>query len=55
MPYDVYAEALNNRYRIVFTDGTFVILQSPNYHGPSSQCAPLGSGKPAGALPQLRS
>jgi uncharacterized membrane protein len=51
VPYDVYAEALNNHYRIVFTDGTFVILQSPNYRGPSSQCAPLGSGKPASATP----
>ncbi len=34
VPYDVYAEALNNHYRIVFTDGTFVILQSPQLPWP---------------------
>jgi uncharacterized membrane protein len=48
-PYYVYGVAVDNGYKVVFTDGTFVILQSPRYSGPSSQCAPLGSGKPPGS------
>ena len=44
-PGDVLAGALTNDYRPVFTAGTFIVLQSPNYRGPSSACAPLGPGK----------
>ncbi|MDP9118585.1 MAG: DUF2079 domain-containing protein [Actinomycetota bacterium] len=44
-PNEVYAQALSDGYRVVLRAGTFVVFQSPNYAGPSSQCAPLGSGK----------
>ena len=29
------------------SSGSFILLQSPNYAGPSAACAPLGPGKPA--------
>jgi uncharacterized membrane protein len=50
-PYYVYGLAVDSGYHVVFTDATFVILQSPHYRGPSSQCAPLGSGKPVAPSP----
>jgi uncharacterized membrane protein len=46
-PADVYDQSVSNGYRVVFSAGTFVILQSPNYRGPSSACKPLGAGKSA--------
>lgn len=44
-PDEVYNEALRAGYREVFVEGTFVVLQSPDYRGPSAACTPLGSGK----------
>jgi uncharacterized membrane protein len=47
-PDEVYNSALAAGYKAVFTTGTFVVLQAPDYHGPSSACEPLGPGKPPG-------
>jgi hypothetical protein len=44
-PNVVYAQALADHYQVVFRAGTFVVLQSPLYSGPSSACKPLGPGK----------
>ena len=44
-PDKVYNEALEAGYKQVFTTGTFVVLQSPHYRGPSSACTPTGPGK----------
>jgi uncharacterized membrane protein len=44
-PDAVYAQGLADGYKVVFRAGTFVILQSPHYAGPSAACKPLGSGK----------
>ncbi len=41
----VYAEATQHGYVAVLQQANFVLLQSPHYTGPSSQCHPLGSGK----------
>ena len=46
-PNDVYAQAVTAGYRPVMRSGSFVVLQSPNYRGPSSACAPMGGGKTA--------
>ncbi|MCW2647899.1 MAG: putative rane protein [Pseudonocardiales bacterium] len=44
-PNAVYAQAITDGYHVVFRSGTFVVLQSPTYSGPSSACKPLGPGK----------
>jgi hypothetical protein len=44
-PNAVYAQAITDGYHVVFRSGTFVVLQSPTYAGPSSACKPLGPGK----------
>jgi hypothetical protein len=44
-PEAVYQRVIALHYHLVFRSGTFVVLQSPNYHGPSSACRPLGPGK----------
>ncbi|MEP7177640.1 MAG: DUF2079 domain-containing protein [Pseudonocardiales bacterium] len=44
-PNAVYAQAITDRYHVAFRSGTFVVLQAPDYAGPSSDCAPLGPGK----------
>jgi uncharacterized membrane protein len=43
-PNVVYAQAITDGYRPVYRAGTFVVLQSPDYTGPSAECAPLGHG-----------
>jgi uncharacterized membrane protein len=43
-PLDVLIKATQAHYRVVFTSHSFVVLRSPTYSGPSSQCAPLGPG-----------
>jgi hypothetical protein len=32
-------------YREVFRQTTMLVLQSPNYRGPSPECRPLGGGR----------
>jgi uncharacterized membrane protein len=44
-PAPVYAKALVENYTVAFRAGTFVVLQSPEYKGPTKACAPLGPGK----------
>jgi hypothetical protein len=44
-PDDVYGQALVDGYTIVFRESTFVVMQSPDYAGPSQACTPLGKGK----------
>jgi hypothetical protein len=44
-PGDVYGQALVDGYTIVFRESTFVVMQSPDYAGPSKACTPLGTGK----------
>jgi uncharacterized membrane protein len=44
-PNAVYAQAITDGYHVAFRSGTFVVLQSPDYAGPSSDCEPLGPGK----------
>ena len=44
-PDAVYVQAGADGYQVVYRSGTFVVLQSPNYKGPSSDCKPLGPGK----------
>ncbi len=44
-PAAVLAAARAARYVTVFTDGTVLVLRSPDYAGPSSECAPLGRGR----------
>jgi hypothetical protein len=31
-------------YREIFSQDQVILLQSPNYHGSSSRCGPLGTG-----------
>jgi len=40
----VYRQALTDGYRVVYRSGTFVVLQSRDYSGPSDACKPLGPG-----------
>jgi len=44
-PLDVLNTVLHEGYRSVFVSGSFIVLQAPNYAGPTSACKPLGSGK----------
>jgi hypothetical protein len=44
----VLAAARASSYVTVFTDATVVVLRSPDYSGPSSECAPLGRGRKDG-------
>jgi uncharacterized membrane protein len=44
-PNAVYAQVIADHYQVVYRAGTFVVLQSPDYAGPSSECEPLGEGK----------
>jgi hypothetical protein len=44
-PNAVYAQAITDGYHVAFRSGTFVVLQSPDYAGPSSDCTSLGPGK----------
>ncbi|SOD71927.1 predicted membrane protein DUF2079 [Jatrophihabitans sp. GAS493] len=44
-PQSVYAAAIARGYKPVFTDGSMVVLQSPDYSGPTPECRPLGVGK----------
>lgn len=46
-PFQVLMQAQSNDYKIVFRSGPFLVLQSPNYRGPTSACRPLGPGKVA--------
>jgi uncharacterized membrane protein len=45
-PATIYNDALGRGYLVVFTDGSLRLLQSASYTGPSTECSPLGSGKP---------
>jgi hypothetical protein len=47
-PAAVLAAARASSYVTVFTDATVVVLRSPDYSGPSSECAPLGRGREDG-------
>lgn len=44
-PATVLAAARAGRYVTVFTDGPVLVLRSPDYAGPSKECAPLGPGR----------
>jgi hypothetical protein len=44
-PGEVYARFVGDGYRQAFASGSFVVLQAPDYRGPSAACTPLGSGK----------
>jgi uncharacterized membrane protein len=44
-PEVVWDAAIANGYHLVFRSGTWVVLQAPDYTGPSSVCKPLGHGK----------
>ena len=44
-PDAVYADAIKHRYHVVLSTGTWVVLQSADYTGPSDACRPLGPGK----------
>jgi hypothetical protein len=46
-PNVVYAQAITDGYHVVYRSGTFVVLQSRDYVGPSSGCKPLGRGPAA--------
>jgi uncharacterized membrane protein len=45
--FQVLVQAQAEDYQIVFRSGTFIVLQRPDYTGPSSVCKPLGPGKTA--------
>jgi uncharacterized membrane protein len=45
-PFAVLIQAQGEGYTIAFRSGPFIVLQSPDYTGPSKDCAPLGPGKP---------
>ncbi|MFN2517933.1 MAG: DUF2079 domain-containing protein [Jatrophihabitantaceae bacterium] len=45
-PAAVLERATARGYHVAYRRGTFVVLQSPTYAGPSSACRPLGPGKP---------
>jgi uncharacterized membrane protein len=44
-PVTVLAQAQRQGYTVIFRQAKFVLLQSPHYTGPSSQCHPLSKGK----------
>jgi hypothetical protein len=44
-PGPILTEAEQRGYTVIFRQDKFVLLQSPNYTGPSSECRPLGKGK----------
>lgn len=44
-PTAVRDQAVLAGFRQVFARGDFVVLQSPDYAGPSARCAPLGPGR----------
>jgi uncharacterized membrane protein len=44
-PFSVLTQAHAHGYVQVFVQAKFVLLQSPNYAGPSSQCHPLSKGR----------
>jgi uncharacterized membrane protein len=44
-PQAVIEGALADGYHVVYGPGTFVVLQTADYHGPSAACHPLGPGK----------
>ena len=44
-PAAVLAQVQKQGYTVIFRQAKFVLLQSPHYTGPSSQCHPLGKGK----------
>jgi uncharacterized membrane protein len=46
-PAAVLAAARARRYVTIFRDGTVLVLRSPDYAGPSSECGPLGRGRSA--------
>ncbi len=43
-PEDVLSQALAAGYRVIFTQNSLTLLQSPTYAGPSAACRPTGSG-----------
>jgi uncharacterized membrane protein len=43
-PNVVYAQAITDGYQVAYRAGTFVVLQSRTYAGPSAACKPLGPG-----------
>lgn len=43
-PAAVLAQARKHGYTQIFQQANYVLLQSPHYAGPSSQCHPLGAG-----------
>lgn len=51
-PLEVMTAAQSLGYQIVYSTGTFVVLRSPAYTGPSAECKPLGAGK-SSSLPRL--
>lgn len=44
-PAAVLAAARASGYLTVYSDGPVLVLRSPTYAGPSSECAPLGKGR----------
>jgi hypothetical protein len=52
-PITVLFGANDDGYRIVLTAGTFLVLRSPHYTGPSSECRPLGPGKSGPLKPEF--
>jgi hypothetical protein len=45
-PEDVFLMTVQHGYTEVFAPGSFIVMRSPHYAGPSSACRPLGPGKP---------
>jgi uncharacterized membrane protein len=41
----ILSQALAKNYRVIFTQNTLTLLQSPTYSGPSAQCHPTARGK----------
>ena len=44
-PQQALDQAQQRGYTVIFRQANFVLLQSPHYAGPSSECHPLGKGK----------
>jgi uncharacterized membrane protein len=44
-PQAVLEQAQKQGYTVIFRQAKFVLLRSPHYSGPSSECHPLGKGK----------
>jgi uncharacterized membrane protein len=44
-PGPILTAAEQHGYKVIFRQDKFVLLQSPHYVGPSSECKPLGKGK----------